>query len=244
MRARIVIALCTAFGAVSVPAQQASSGPGTASQLSDPYLICMRQLAEDPNVGVIAKKLPLADMMHFSFEMLADESTATEEERRELTYWFDARQKCYQDGEAFHQKNFPPEIIQLAREGYDAVTEIGIELYKKKITFGEANKRIEHLRDETINKMIPIFKQYQADVAAEKAAAQERAERHQAYADAQAARDEQLRQQQEQLRQQRAALFLNYMHATQVQVPQLAPISPTHTTNCQTIGNNTSCITR
>ena len=212
----------------------------------DPFLQCLKDLAAEPQFEQLSHKLPLSNLANFTFAMLADESLPTPRERRDLYDWFERRDKCRQDSDALHRAQWPPEIYQVSTEGDAGIQAIGLDLYNRKITFGEANKRLEQLRNDIVAKLMPIIKQYQADIAEQNAAAerrqasaQQRAEQEQRYADAQAA-------QQELIRQQRAALFLNYMRAMQprpLQVPQLPSPPPTYNTNCSTYGNMTDCTT-
>ena len=220
---------------------------------SDPLLACVADLAADPKFSDIADKLPLADPNHITFKMLADESLPTPKERTEIAEWFDEREDCWNSTEALHRQQWPPELFQLAKEGGDSAREIGVKLYNRRISYGTANKQIQELRNSVTARTVPIIKQYQAEIAQQRAAAQAKADddrksaeqsaelreqaeerralQEQQYANAQAA-------QAESLRLQRAQLFLNYMRATQIPPPR-----PTYNTNCYTAGNFTNCTT-
>jgi hypothetical protein len=220
---------------------------------SDPLLLCMADLAGDPKFSDIADKLPLADPNHITFAMLADQSLPTPKERKKIAEWFDEREDCWKSSESLHRQQWPPELFQLAKEAGDSAREIGVKLYNRKISYGTANKQIQELRNSVSARTVPIVKQYQAEIAQQKASAQakadddrkaveqsaklreqaaeQRAMQEQQYANAQA-------RQAEALRLQRAQIFLSYMHATQVPPPR-----PTYNTNCYTSGNYTNCTT-
>src|ERR1035438_6009152 len=136
----LLIALMPVVGFVAENAQ-----PATGGIASDPFLVCMRELAVDPKYSDIAEKLPLADMTTISFKMLADQTIPTPKEREEISDWFDKRDKCLKNGETYHRANYPPELNQLGNEGSAGVKAIGVDLYNRKITFGQANKQIQDL---------------------------------------------------------------------------------------------------
>ena len=220
---------------------------------SDPLLACIADLAADPKFSDIADKLPLADPNRITFKMLADQSLPTPKERKEISEWFDEREDCWNSSESLYRQQWPPELFQLAKEGGDSAREIGVKLYNRRITYGTANKQIQELKDSVAARTVLIIKQYQAEIARQKAvaqakadedrkaaeqsaelreqAAEQRALQEQQYANAQAA-------QAEALRLQRAQIFLNYMRAT-----QLPPPRSTYNTNCYSTGNFTNCTT-
>jgi len=235
----------------------------TAPAPVDPFLACVRILSFDIQFENLSKKLPLYDMTTISFAMLADGSLPTPQERKDLLAWFDRRDKCWKDSEPLHQAQWPAEIFQLSQEGNATIHAIGLELYHRKITFGEANKEIENGGNAARAKLIPIIKRYQDEIAAQKAAAAQMAAQKQDASDRLAAQRQANYQAQEQFaaaqeqadQMQRRQLFMNYFGAMQQQQVQLrqqqaqqlqqqfAP-KPTYRTNCSTVGNSTDCTTR
>jgi hypothetical protein len=230
----------------------------------DPFLKCLLDASDDPEFSRLARKLPLVDPDHITFSMLANDALPTPADRKRISDWFDKRQQCWRDNEGFHRTQWRPEIFQLAVEGNDGMQAIGVDLYNLKISYAQANKRIQQLGSTITERMMAILKQYQAEAAAQKEAADEAAERQRAEA-ARLASDEERRQeliearaaqerayadaqatQQQLLRQQRALLLQNALRAMQPQPVQITPVVPipqTHTTNCYTYANNTSCTT-
>ena len=49
------------------------------------------------------------------------------------------------------------------------MNEIGVDLYKAKITYGEANRRMAAVRDELIAKVTGFVQQYKKELAAQQA---------------------------------------------------------------------------
>ena len=226
------------------------------SRPSDPLLACMADLAAKQKFSDIVEKLPLANPDRITFAMLADQSLPTPKERKELAAWFDERENCWISSESLHRQQWPPEIFQLVKEAGDGAQTIGVKLYNRKITYGTANKQIQELQNSVTARMIPIVKQYQTEIAQQKAAAQAKADEAQKALEQAAERREQATQQRaieeqqyanaqadqaEALRLQRAQMFLNYMRAMQRPV---APPTMPRTTNCYTSGNYTNCTTR
>jgi hypothetical protein len=193
----------------------------------DPFLKCLLDTSDEAEFSRLARKLPLVDPTHITFSMLANDALPTPAERRRISDWFDKRQQCWKDNEGFHRTQWRPEIFQLATEGNDGMQAIGVDLYNLKISYGQANKRIQQLGNAITERMMAVFKQYQAEAAAQKEAADEAAERQRAEA-ARLAVEEDRRQevaearaaqerayaaaqtaQQQLLRQQRALLLQN-----------------------------------
>jgi hypothetical protein len=191
----------------------------------------------------------LQDVNSISFNMLADQSRPTPKEREEIAEWFDRRESCWKANEAAIRTEWPPEIVQIASEGSSEFKAIGVDLYNRKLTYGEANRRIEDGGNSIKARIIPIVKQYQAEIAARKAAAEQQAANRQEAAARMASQKEAYAQaqanQEQALRQQRAQLFLNYLQATRLPPLQPPPPMPhTYTTNCSGSGNSINCTTR
>jgi hypothetical protein len=217
---------------------------------TDPYLTCLHDVASDSQFKEIAAKLPLEPAASITFAMLADESRPTPKERNEIGAYFDKRDECLKASDAMHRAKWPPELYALGNEGSSRSKAIGADLYNRKITFGEANKQIEVLINDAQARIAVIVKHYQAEIAAIKAADAQRAEERQQVAqlrmDQAQAQARAQEAQEDANRRQRALLFLNYMRANQpvyhpVPMPQ---IPKTYTTDCNTSGSYTNCVTR
>jgi hypothetical protein len=241
--------IATSLVAANLWLSVATAGEETtpSSPATDPYLLCIWNLAADSRYSEIAAKLPLKDVTTISFSMLADESRPTVIERKEIGDWFDRREECVKAGEALHRAQWPPELFQLGNEGSAGLKAIGVELYNRKITFGEANRQIEQLGNSIKARMIPIIKQYQAELAAQKAEVERKREAQAQLASQQQTQYEvQIRTdaaQEQAARLQRAQLFMNYIQAQQQQLRNQVAPRPTYNTNCTTAGSSTNCTT-
>jgi hypothetical protein len=144
-----------------------------------------------------------------------------------------------QESDEYRRTQYPPDIYSLLQEAEIGMRAIGLDLYSKKISYGQANKRIEFLANEVFGRLTQIIKAYQAAIAAQKATAAQQAQQQQALADARQAQDQALRQ-------QRAILFLNFMRMNQPPPLTFHPMqtNPSVHTNCMAIGNTWSCDSR
>ena len=208
----------------------------------DPYVACVRILAFDAQFEILSKKLPLYEMTAISFAMLADDSLATPQERKDILAWFGRQESCWKDSEELHRSQWPPDIFGLFQEENSEIHNIGLDLYNRKITFGEANKRIQDYGNIFRARVATTVKQYQAEIAAQKAAAEKEAQRKQDAAERLASQQQAYENAQEQAaaaaRQQRKQLIVNFLN----QLGQLTP----HTTytNCYGGAGSISCTTR
>jgi hypothetical protein len=231
------------------------SNARSAEQAADPFLECVISFTSEAHYSIIAAKLPLADFNHITFNMLADQSKPTPQEREDIAEWFDRRDACWKNSAEYRNFNWPMDFVQLAEQGDIGIKEIGVDLYNRKISYGEANKRLQELGNGIKAKVASLLKQYQTETAALQAQAADKAERQRQYADQQQFQqqqyaDAQARQNQA-LRQQRAQAFLGFMQQQQIQqqrvqqqqLQQFAP-RPTYNTNCFTAGSSTNCTTQ
>jgi hypothetical protein len=208
----------------------------------DPYVSCVRILAFDSQFEVLSKKLPLYDMAAISFAMLADDSLATPQERKDILAWFGKQESCWKDSEELHRSQWPPDMFALFQEENSEIHNIGLDLYSRKITFGEANKRVQDYGNNFRARVITTVKQYQAEIAAQKAAAEQQEQRKQDAAERLASQQQAYENAQEQAAaaalQQRKQLIVNFLN----QLGQLAP--RTTYTNCYGGAGSISCTTR
>src|SRR6202012_5357428 len=79
-RITVVFALCVvSMGTCKAPAAESAA---------DPFLECVKGFTSEAHFAVIAAKLPLTDINHITFNMLADQSKPTPQEREDIAEWF------------------------------------------------------------------------------------------------------------------------------------------------------------
>jgi hypothetical protein len=214
--AMCLAALSSTAGAAP-PSASAAAGQ-TSNAKSDPFVDCAAQIAKDPQYAELAKKLPVKDGQ-VSAQMLADDSVAMGKELPVLKSLYERHKKCWTDSADFRQLHLPPEVLKMVNDGGAAMFGIGADLYNQKISFGEANQRLQAVGSSLDAEAAEITKQYQAELSAlsPAEAAQQGAPQTQ-------------RQQQVQ----------SYVKAP----PQLAvPLHPINT-SCQPSGGTTNCVTQ
>ena len=223
----------------------AASGASFAVPEVDPSAQCSIDLATKPEFSHLADKLPLGDGNAPSFAMLANDAVPTAQERNEIAAWFAGREACKQVGESFRQSHYPPEINSQLDITLTAINEIGVELYKGKITYGEANKRIAAQYQDLMVKATAIIQQYKREIEASRTeAAQAQAQDQDKKLQA-ANQQSQAAAQAEEQRRQRLQMIFNYLQSNRVQIappPQLQ-VRPGVSTNCTTVGGQTNCYT-
>ena len=196
----------------------------------NPTTSCNQSLATDDRFALISNKLPLTGMNNITFEMLSNEAYPTSDERKGISDYMNSNQKCFTLGTEYRQRNFSPQIDAITTEFQNNMTSIAVDLYNSKITYGEANKRLQKIYDESRGKIAEITQRI----------------KDKRDADAKEQNDEQRRQQQDQEAQNardlaiRRQAILNTIKPIQLQ-PYQIPIRPTINTNCSRIGNQLNC---
>jgi hypothetical protein len=122
---------------------------GIAQTVQDPSAQCVLDLATRSDFSHISDRLPVGDN-DMTFAMLASEAVPTVAERSEIATWFAAKEECGKLGETYRQTHYPPEVNSQLEVSLTAISLIGVDLYKGKITYGEANKRLAAARDDLV----------------------------------------------------------------------------------------------
>lgn len=221
----------------------------------NPAIDCFKALVSEPKFAAISTKLPLGDMREITFQMLANNTLPTKKETKLIAEWVDAKKICLDSGLEFAQKNYPPQIIPIAFEANNRVNAVAASLYNREFTYGAANKKIQSIADEYVNKLTAVSEQIKAEKAAQQLAqeqaksqkdaqvkAQQDYERQvaaQRQADANA-RQQQLKAQEDAQRRQIAAQML--MNSMNRPTPYQIPVPPPTTrTVCNQNGTQTIC---
>jgi hypothetical protein len=152
-------------------------------------------------------------------QMLANESVAVGKELPVIKSLYERHEKCWKDSADFRQMHLPPEVLKTVNEGGAAMFGIGADLYKQKISYGEANRRFQAVGGSLDTGVFEIAKQYEKELAALNPADA-----------AQAGPPQAQRQQQIQ----------NYVQAK----PQVAVPLHSISADCPSSGDTTKCVTR
>jgi hypothetical protein len=221
----------------------------------DPLLRCLGNLGSDPRFSSIADKLSVGTA-DTTFAMLADTSLANDTERQAIATWATARSECVKGGDEYWRKNYPIQIYAVAFESENTMIASAVDLYNRKISFGEFNKRRDVIKNDVRNKVAAIVQQIlnereakqqalqqarDAQVSAQQRDQAARQEAQRQYEQAQQAQDDAMR------RQAAMSIFLNNMRpnqAFQPIQPYQIPVRPSVNTNCYRIGDQVNCTTR
>lgn len=222
----------------------------------DPLLLCLTGLSTDPRFAPIASKVAIGTVSETTFPMLADSTLANNSEKKTISDWAAARKDCVKAGDDYWKTNYPPQIHALAIEAENNMMANAAEIYNRKITFGEFNKRRQSLADELRIKVAAIVQQILSERDSKQQAlqqardAQEAAQQRDAIARQEAQRQfEQAKAAQEIAMRRQAALQIFLRNTRPPEPFQPVPFTPmqipkTTTTNCYTIGNQWQCTTR
>jgi hypothetical protein len=215
----------------------------------DPSADCFIKLATEPRFAPLTRKMTLG-IPKSTFAMLADESFPSNAERKLIADWATAVQECEPVGESYRQSNYPPQLLALVNESKNIFLETVINLYNRKISYGQFNRRRQSTFDEVRARATEIAQRIQAEQQAQQQA-QEQAQRAQQQAEYEAQRARQqaqaAQQAQEDANRRQAALYLlNQMRMNQPQalVPYQMPIRRGTTTSCHWAGDSLFCSTQ
>jgi hypothetical protein len=218
----------------------------------DPLVDCLKGLAADTRFTPIAAKLAINAATDTTFPMLADQTIANGAEQKAISDWATARAECVKGGEAHWQQHYPPQLHALAIEAENMMMALAVDLYNKKITFGEFNKRRQVAADEVRNKIVAMVQHLQSEKQAREKAEREARQRSQWQAQQQAQQAQLAREQMEAQddiarRQAAMGILLGRMGATPAYAPMRPyqmPTRPSVNTNCSQTGNQLNCTTR
>jgi flagellar biosynthesis GTPase FlhF len=139
----------------------------------DRLTACFQNLASRPQFSSISAKLDIGTAARSSPAMLSDNSIAKDNERRAIADWAAARAECLQ---AAHQEGtalYRPPLLAYGIEAENKVLAAAVDLYDRKISFGEFNRRRQVISEEQHSKAGALSRQIQ-----EQRAAHEQADRH------------------------------------------------------------------
>ena len=213
----------------------------------DPTVQCVRALAAESRFDAIRTKISIPDMRGISFEMLANDAIPTAEERKAISDWFAGQDACATLGASWRDTHYPPEVNAIGIATSTKVQLIGVDLYKGKTNYSDANKRVAIIRDELLKRLSEIIGQYKQEMEAQQALQAHNASVERAQVERQQETDEAQRQraydrqaqsdyQAQQQRLARQRLILNFFQANRIPMPR-RPVQ----TNCMTDGNQTNC---
>jgi hypothetical protein len=140
---------------------------------------CMDQLPAVPAYAVIAGKLAMGAGAYATSAMLADTTLANNRERQVVADWAAARAECVKADSRFGNDIYRPPIQTFGIGAESRVMAAAVELYDRKISFGEFNQRRQIIAEELRAKVTSLQRQIQSQLSAQEQADQLTREREQ-----------------------------------------------------------------
>jgi hypothetical protein len=139
----------------------------------DPRITCQSKLEFDTRLQPIASKISLIGLGEASFPMLSDQSLANAKEQQAISLWADEYKKCINESLNFRSLNYSKEMNVILEKEDTSFIEVAIELYGKKISFGNYNQKTQNISKETKKSLDSLVQQIknQEDAARSRAAA-------------------------------------------------------------------------
>ncbi len=198
----------------------------------DPSIDCVKGLVMNARFAPIKDKLALGVSSDTTFAMLANESLASDDEREAISAWATARNECIKPGEEFRRRTYLPQVNALLLEAEGALLLLAVDLYNRKISYADYNKRRQAAVAELRNKIAAIAQQ----LSSEQQAQQQANQRAQNVIDAQRAQEAEAAR--------RQILMQMIQNNRPIQLQPLPVPRPSVTTDCYMRGNRMHCDSR
>ena len=202
---------------------------------------CLDKLAPDPAFALLARKLALGMAAGATPAMLADTSLANDKERPVIAEWAAARAECLKADSRYGNAVYRPPLQAFGIDAENKVMAAAVELYDRKIPFGEFNRRRETIAEELRGKAAQLSRKIQLQTTTLEQADRQTREREQMQREIdEAERQATLaRQQAEQAQAAAARRSVRRSGADGPRRYQPAPIAPNR--NCYRFGNRLAC---
>src|SRR5689334_19368576 len=101
---------------------------------------CLQKLSADHRFELLAGKLALGPETQSAPGLLADNSLANDRERPVISNWAAARAECVKASSRFGNDIYRPPLQAFSMDAENKVLAAAVELYNRKISFGEFNR--------------------------------------------------------------------------------------------------------
>ena len=159
----------------------------------DPRLSCQSSWELDARFTVLATKISLTGLTDLTFPMLSNQAMPSAKEQHSIAALADEFKKCVNQSAQYRSSNYSREVNSLLEREDAAFLDAAIDLYAKKISYGNYNYRVQKIAKESKTSLTLLEQKISSDSAASAADAKTRAA---------ALRDAQIRQDQQQQAQQ------------------------------------------
>jgi hypothetical protein len=159
----------------------------------DPRLSCQSSWELDARFTVLATKISLTGLTDLTFPMLSNQAMPSAKEQQSIAALADEFKRCVTQSAQYRSSNYSKEVNSLLEREDAAFLDAAIDLYAKKINYGNYNYRVQKIAKESKTSLTQLEQKISSDSAASAADAKTRAA---------ALRDAQIRQDQQQQAQQ------------------------------------------
>ena len=123
------------------PIQSYSGAQRPGGSASDPYLLCIKQLAASPRFAPLATKISLGSTDPQAIQLFDNRSRPTASERILITRWAEGKRHCQAIGIANFRRPTPTELLAYNRWGFPALLSLINQLVAGQLTYGQFNYR-------------------------------------------------------------------------------------------------------
>lgn len=215
--------------------------PAVHAAAQDSLPLCLDKLTTDRRFEPLAGKLALGADAKVAPGLLAETTLANDKERTLISNWAAARAECLKASSRFGNDVYRPPLQAFSMDAENKVMAAAVELYNRKLTFGEFNRRREAIAEEVRAKTVQLNRQIQSQSAAFEQADRQARELEQMRREVEEAeRQAALAQQQAQQAQEANARLAARPHWQAVPPRQpVLPVVPRR--NCFRFGNRITC---
>ena len=215
----------------------------------NPLVACLVTASQDSRLDPLRDKLVVAVPGEETFAMLADQSMPTDQQRAAISIWSDGKHDCVTKWLPWWQEHFSAELVDVAVEVDNQMTFAAVDLYNRKITFGEFNRRSKVARADVKQRVAAIVARIQTAQRQQQdqqaAVARQEDWQRQQLAEQEELQRRQLEAQDDIARRQMAMQVLLRQMRPVAQpaplVPYQVPVRPIVNTNCMQTGNQVHC---
>lgn len=202
---------------------------------------CMKKLADDSAYTILAGKLAVGTVAGTTPAMIANTSLPNNQERGIIAAWAAARAECLKTESRYGNSVYRPPLQAFSIDAENKVMAAAVELYDRKITFGEFNRQRQAAAEELRGKSVELSRQIQSQRAAQEQSDWQSRERDQMQRDIDAAERQAAiaRQEATQARETASRLSTRPSRTDEARLRQLTPITPLR--NCYRFGNRLTC---
>jgi len=140
---------------------------------SDPRLSCQSKWISDSRFNALSEKISLNGLTDVSFQMLADTGLPTSKDQQTISTWADEFKKCIFESSSFRTNNYSKELNAILEKEDNALIDMTVQLYLRKITYGSFNTGSQQISKDTSRNLNELSQKQDALLRSREAALKE-----------------------------------------------------------------------